>query len=114
MQEESLPDRLRRFMQAHRLSQKAVASAAGVSQSAVSRILRHPAQRQGKANSKLCIYMQLQPNYEFVGGEGVDKVLRAFESIWDKSERHALAIARIIKASHGLLPAENKGEDGNA
>jgi hypothetical protein len=36
--------------------------------------------------------------------DGKDKVVNAFESIWDGSDEHALAIARIIKASEGLRP----------
>ena len=115
MQEGDFSQRLKQFMKAKGLSQKALASAAGVSQSAVSRILRNASQRQGRANSQLCIYMQQQPGYEAFEGEGKEKVLRAFESIWDKTEKHATAIARIIKAAEGLRPAtDGTGEESNA
>lgn len=104
MQEDSLSERLRSFMEERQLSQKRVADAADISQSTVSRALKGHFERQGGAKSKLFTYIQNELLNEELSGKGKDKVVRAFESIWDRSEEHAVAIAKIIKASGGLLP----------
>ncbi len=109
MQEGSFADRLKEFMEANRLTQEAIANVAKVSQSSVSRALRRNSVRHGKAGAKLFIYMQQHLSAGFVS-QGKGKVVEAFESIWDGSEEHATAIARIIKASDGLRPAEHSKE----
>jgi hypothetical protein len=109
MQDDSLPARLSEFMRLNHLSQEAVADAASVSQSSVSRALKRVSKRHGKATTKLFTYMQQQSAAGFAG-RGTDKVVEAFESIWDGSDEHAMAIARIIKASGGLLPEGHSRE----
>jgi transcriptional regulator with XRE-family HTH domain len=111
MQEDSLAERLRSFMQERQLSQKSVAEAANISQSTVSRALQGHFERQGRAKSKLFTYMHNELLSEGLSGKGKDKVVRAFESIWDGSEEHAVGIAKIIKASGGLLPPKRPGGD---
>ncbi len=111
MQEDSFADRLREFMRVNHLSQKDVAKEVNISQASVSRALSRVPQRQGKAAARLSIYMQERSNLGF-GGRGADIVVEAFKSIWDRSEAHAIAIARIIKASDGLRPAEHSEEEG--
>jgi transcriptional regulator with XRE-family HTH domain len=108
MQEESLREKLSAIMKANNLSQGDVAKAANISQSTISRALTRPLQRQTDARKRLCKYMQ-----QFQGGaaaEGKDKAIEAFETIWNRSEPHARAIAAIIKATVGLLPTESEGE----
>lgn len=94
-------------MQDNGLSQRAIADAAGVSQATVSRALARDTQRHGRAVARLCKYMQQTLNAESgTDTKGRRKVVDAFVAIWDGSEEHAIAIARIIKASQGLRPAE--------
>jgi transcriptional regulator with XRE-family HTH domain len=111
MQEDSLAERLRLFMQERQLSQKSVAEAANISQSTVSRALQGHVERQGRAKSKLFTYMRNELLNEGLSGTGKEKVVKAFEKIWDRSEEHATAIAKIIRASGGLLPAKRLGGD---
>jgi transcriptional regulator with XRE-family HTH domain len=111
MQEASLVDQLLSLMQSRHLSQESVAKAAKVSQSTVSRALRGRIERQGRAKAKLFNYIQKELRKEVLSGTGKDKVINAFELIWDGSEEHATAIARIISASAGLLPGERSGGD---
>ena len=111
MQEDSLAERLRSFMRERQLTQKSVAKAAKISQSTVSRALQGHFERQGRARAKLFTYMHNESLNEGLSGKGKDKVVRAFDSIWDGSEEHAVAIAKIIKASGGLLPAKRLGGD---
>jgi transcriptional regulator with XRE-family HTH domain len=106
MQQESLANRLRAFMEHRHLSQTTVAKAAKISQSTVSRALRGEVERQGRAKSKLFIYMQKELDAEGMQGKGKQKVISAFESVWDGSEAHATAIAKIIKASQELRPIQ--------
>jgi transcriptional regulator with XRE-family HTH domain len=109
MQEESLGTQLKAIMEVNHLSQKDVASAVEISQATVSRVLRIPRVRKSKATAKLFSYMQ---QYSTTGknSEGQTIVLQAFESIWDRSEAHATAIATIIKATAGLAPQERQGD----
>ena len=109
MQQQSLAKQLRAFMESRHLSQKVVANAAKISQSTVSRALNGEIERQGGAKSKLFIYMQKQLQAEGMQGKGKEKVINAFEAIWDGSEAHAIAIARIIKASQQLRPVRRSG-----
>lgn len=98
------------FMRVNHLSQNDIAKEANVSQASVSRALRRGPQRQGKANTKLFIYMQQRSGLGS-SRKGAGVVADAFEAIWDRSEAHAIAIARIIKASDGLRPREHSEEE---
>lgn len=111
MQEDSLAKQLLALIESRHLSQKSVAKAAKVSQSTVSRALRGHIERQGRAKTRLFIYIQRELQNEVSRGTGTEKVVKAFEGIWDGSEEHAAAIAKIISASGGLLPAKRPGGD---
>ena len=111
MQQESLANQLRVFMERRHLSQKVVAKRAKISQSTVSRALKGEIERQGRAKSKLFIYMQKELDEEGMQGKGKEKVISAFEAIWDGSEAHAVAIAKIINASKELRPVKRSGGD---
>jgi predicted XRE-type DNA-binding protein len=104
MQQESLAKQLRAFMESRHLSQKIVAKGAKISQPTVSRALRGGVERQGRAKSKLFIYMQKELRAEGLQGKGREKVINAFEAIWDGSEAHAIAVAKIIKALQEFKP----------
>ena len=92
------------FMRDRHLSQTTIAKAAKISQSSVSRALKGQSTRHGGAVAKLFIYMQKELRAEVLEGKGKEKVVKAFESIWDGSEEHASAIAKIINASRELRP----------
>ena len=97
-------------MDQNHLTQEQLAKAAGVSQATVSRALGAPAIRTGAARRRLFDYARIdewnddrQPD-----GEATQRVLSAFERIWDHSEAHANAIIRIIHALAGLRPVAKK------
>lgn len=104
---------VRTFMNKRGLNQVQLAKLAGVSQSIVSRALRHAAKRGGRARNKLCIYIQEELGAELESGVGKDRVLTAFDQIWDKTEAHATAVAKVIKALNGLRPP-NAEKDRNS
>lgn len=105
MQEEDVVELLKRVMRVNHLTQEQLAEAAQVHQSTVSRLLGEPsAVRLGRGRAKLIAYA-----HHALAGElarGSDKVLRAFESMWDGSEEHASAIAKMIDAVSDLRPTK--------
>jgi transcriptional regulator with XRE-family HTH domain len=105
--------RLRAFMQQRRLSQTALAQVAGVSQATVSRALGRGGLRHGAARSKLFTHAGIS-EWKAPGsrGEGRELVLEAFERVWDHSEAHAVAVARVIDALADLRPVPG-GEKGS-
>jgi predicted transcriptional regulator len=109
MQEGELGPRLREYMRQEGLSETEIAKRAKVSQAAVSRALSRPAQRRGRAWSRLFVYLQ-ERTAPVAPGTPEDAVVIAFRRIWDRSEEHAAAIARIISASGGLRP-KKPGEE---
>ena len=111
MQEDSLAKGLLMLIQSRHLSQKSIAKAAKVSQASVSRALRGHIERRGRARARLFNYIHQELQNEVLSGTGKEKVIKAFEKIWDRSEEHAAAIAKIIRASGGLLPAKRLGGD---
>jgi transcriptional regulator with XRE-family HTH domain len=87
------------------LSQSELANAAGVSQSTVSRALRKAPGKHSNASRRLCVYAGIEAE-DATGSTvvGTKLVLKTFENIWDGTDAHAAAIARIIEASRGLKP----------
>ena len=108
MQEDSLTATLHALIQERQLSQKDVARAADISQSTVSRTLSGKIIRRGQAKKKLFKYMQ-QELWKAKMSTGKNKIIEAFESIWDGSEAQADAVANIIEACGKLTPAKNSG-----
>jgi hypothetical protein len=97
------------------LNQVQLAKKARVSQSTVSRALDPSAStvRKGAARSKLFIYAGIT---EFSDGpelsHGRDKVIEAFYQIWNNTEAHADAIARVMCALADLEPvSRDQGND---
>jgi predicted transcriptional regulator len=105
-------DQLRAFMNQRGLSQTALAKAVGVSQASVSRALARKGPRHGAARSKLFSYTGIS-EYDRQRSEakGPKLVMAAFERVWDQSEAHAAAVARVIDALADLrpLPKDQKG-----
>jgi predicted transcriptional regulator len=87
-------------------SQEDLALKAGVSQSAVSRALDGPAERNGKARGKLFVFMQ-----QALVGHAPPSAVAALNDVWDGSEEHADALASLISASGELWP-QLKGVQG--
>jgi transcriptional regulator with XRE-family HTH domain len=102
---QQLSEKLCNFITTRGLSQEELASEAGVSQSTVSRALRRFPERHSQAVIKLCNYAGIELKNDMGSTAiGTKQVLKAFEEIWDGSDAHATAIARIIEASRGLIP----------
>jgi predicted transcriptional regulator len=80
-------------------SQDDLAAKAGVSQSAVSRALSGPAERNGRARGKLFVFMQ-----QALVGYAPPSAVAALNDVWDGSEEHADALASLISASGELWP----------
>jgi transcriptional regulator with XRE-family HTH domain len=96
---------LRKFMDSKSLSQAELANAAGVNQGTVSRALRRKPAKHSEAVMKLCRYAGI--NFESSSQSTTpDSVKEAFERVWDGTNEHALAITRIIEATHGLRPRQ--------
>jgi transcriptional regulator with XRE-family HTH domain len=95
-------NQLRTFMRNRGYSQNTLASAAGVSQSTVSRALQGKHERQGAALLKLFSFAGLIRDAEVRSGSSEEQVLNAFQRAWDGTEAHAAAVARVIDALGGL------------
>jgi arginine repressor len=94
------------------LTQAALARRARVSQATVSRALAGIALQRGRARSKLFIYAGIQEQPESQRpGQSTGQVVKAFEAIWDGTQSHARAVARIIEALGELRPKERKGKE---
>jgi transcriptional regulator with XRE-family HTH domain len=102
-------DQLREFMSEKGLSQAELAKKARISQATVSRILSgKKAERDGGARRRLFIYVEKELGLPLLDSGGRERVVRAFDEIWDGSEAHAFAVARIIDALAGLRPSEDE------
>jgi predicted transcriptional regulator len=98
---------VREFMRRETMSESDLARFAGVSQSTVSRAIAGTGVRHGAARSKLFRFIHNR-NASLPPKKGVQRVLTAFERIWDRTEEHADAVARIISALDNLRPITTK------
>jgi len=93
------PQKLRAFMRARGLTQAALAKQARVSQSTVSRALSKSPLKHSDAHRRLCLYAGLENAIDKDStAKGINLVHSAFEKIWDGSDAHAVAVAKIIEA----------------
>src|SRR5262245_23371721 len=107
MQEKKAAELVKRLLQKNQLTQVQLAKKAGVHQSTVSRVTKKKkVDRQGKAKARLLKYAGNALSGKLATGE--DKILTAFKSIWDGSEEHAAAIARVIGATADLRPSKRR------
>src|SRR5437879_2804494 len=97
MQEAGPDTRLASFLadvlRTEEISQAELARRVEVSQSTVSRVLRTEPLRHGPARRKLVNFM-----HQGGLGGGAERLQAAFRRIWDGSDEHAEALARIIAA----------------
>lgn len=98
---------LRTFMARDGVNQAQLAIKAGVSQATISRALKGLPERRGKARLRLFTYIRAEVGRQKHDGQALAEVVRAFEGIWDGSEVHASAVARVIGAMDGLLPKKD-------
>jgi len=113
MQDRDLANRLRELMARESLTQAALAKLAKVSQASVSRALRSEAIRHGRAWRGLFSYIRQEGSPGDDTPTGRDQVLAAFTQIWDGTEAHAAAVAKIIEATEGLGPASKEKTRGD-
>lgn len=93
------------------LSQSEVASAAGVSQPAVSRVLRDCPRRTGRAFRKLCDYafsVSGGVDGAALSGEAERAILGAVRDVWNGTPEHARALAAIIRAAGAIARATRR------
>jgi transcriptional regulator with XRE-family HTH domain len=103
---------LRAFMEARGLNQSQVAKSAKVSQATVSRALTKRPQRCGRAITGLCIYIRNELDAPKFDERDRNQVVKAFDRIWDGTDVHAAAVARIIDALAGMRRPEDREEQG--
>lgn len=92
-------------MRKRHLNQWSLAKAANVSQSTVCRALQGKSIRQGSARARLFKYAKINELPTIEKSRNIrHQILEAFDRVWDHSEEHAVAIARVIDAMAGLRP----------
>lgn len=85
--------KIREYMNRYGIKQREMATRAKVSQATVSRALKGKALRRGAARNKLFSFIGIN---ESSLNNARERVMTAFDEIWDHSEVHAEAIARVI------------------
>lgn len=91
--------------------QTELAIAAGVSQPAVSRILKRCPQRSGRAFTRLCIYATERaaaPGSQKMSPEVARLISGALEEVWNGTPEHARAIAAIIRVAGAVGRASRR------
>lgn len=91
------------------LTQAAIASTIGVSQSQVSRVLAGHIKRRTKLLDALCVYAESQILH--IDKPDVRKnsvLMSALTQVWDGTETHAQALAQVIRSLAQLHPAPTK------
>lgn len=88
------------------LSQQDIASALGTSQSQVSRILSGKSTRRSRLFDDVCIYAydaekQIQHRMK-PSASSCTTLLDAIDAVWDGTERHAKALAVVIRSLGSL------------
>ena len=87
------------FLKREERSQADLAKQLGIHQSSVSRAIHRPTRRRGRAHARLVGFM-----HQGGAAHGSERVQEAFRRVWDGTEEHAAALARIIAACEGLGP----------
>lgn len=111
MHEANISSLVRAYLSSRHISQAELAERASVSQSTVSRAVVGHALRHGSAQSRLFTFIQHEGLVAPPSESGPARVLRAFSRIWDGTDEHAAAVARIIEACEGLRPISSSHGD---
>lgn len=96
---DGLSDAVLSILREEQISQRELAERAGVAQATVSRALSAEPVRPGRARTRLVAYLRRQGRLA-----GADPIFDAVIEIWDGSEEHAAALARLLLASADLWP----------
>jgi transcriptional regulator with XRE-family HTH domain len=96
---------LRAYVADKSITQEQLCENANVSQATVSRALKRTPRRRGRAWVRLFTYVTRELSVSSFSEGGKEKVLAAVERVWDGTDTHAVAIARIIDALAGLRPS---------
>jgi transcriptional regulator with XRE-family HTH domain len=92
------------------LSQQDIASALGASQSQVSRILSGKSTRRSRLFDEICIYaydaQRQHQSQKKPLADSCPTLLDAIDAIWDGTERHAKALAVVIRSLGSLSQHE--------
>jgi hypothetical protein len=92
--------RLKRTLEVHKISQEALAKAAGINQATVSRIMARCPRRAGGAFTKLCRYADKVCERESRPDPSLcSELMNALRDVWNGSDEHAEALAAIIRAA---------------
>jgi transcriptional regulator with XRE-family HTH domain len=104
---QALSAKLRAIKERDRLSQAQIARLAEVSQPTVQRALagRDDGPRRGRARERLWAFVNknVSPPTPDVARAST-AVVEAFQRVWDGTEEHAQAIARVVDALAGMVP----------
>lgn len=93
-------EEIRAFLEREGVSQAKLAKMANVSQPTVSRALSLEALRPSPARSRLFTFIQERA----IIAPMPDPALRAVKEVWDGSTEHAMALAKLVRASRELWP----------
>ena len=89
------------------LSQDQIASYVGASQSQVSRILSGKSLRRSKLFDKVCIYayesLHQTQGKPKPAASSCSELLAALDAVWDGTDRHARALATVIRSLGSLM-----------
>jgi transcriptional regulator with XRE-family HTH domain len=99
-------------MEAKSWSQQDVANAAGVKQSAVSRMLKDPPSRIGRSQQRILALLDAN-GYSAPGNLYEKRVVEAFNGVWDRSPEHADALIAVITGLP-ILRLKETDKDGLA
>jgi transcriptional regulator with XRE-family HTH domain len=108
--QQNLGEQLRLLMNDLRLRQDQVAKASGVSQSTVSRALKRSYLRQSRSRERLESYLSKTELKLHKRIKLPPSVTRAVREVWDKTDRHAAILTKVILALEGLAPRPNLEE----
>jgi transcriptional regulator with XRE-family HTH domain len=86
------------------ISQEELAHRAGVSQPTISRAIRGTGKRSGRARARLLAHLRRSGDLP-----KADPIFSAVMEIWDGSDAHAAALARLLRASQDLWPNLKEG-----
>lgn len=95
---------VRMHLTEHGLSQRELATAAGVSQATISRVLRGKPLGSGAARERLAAYVGSQ-----ITLSSLERVFAVVRETWDGSEAHAEALIGLVLASRELWPGMKEG-----
>lgn len=94
---------LQNFMQEHSLNSNSLARVTKIPQPTVYRALISDSGRVNKTHMKLCVYANIDPYVERkVTPEGNQVLMSVLREVWDGTERHARALARLLRSARDV------------